>query len=60
MDLIYLIKNELKIENVNSLLSISDLNKTDQIPSIAAQEDKLTNMKENREALGSVNLRENL
>ncbi len=60
MDLIYLIKNELKIENVNSLLSISDLNKTDQIPSIAEQEDKLTNMKENREALGSVNLRADL
>jgi len=60
MDLIYLIKNELKIENVNSLLSISDLNKTDQIPSIAKQEDKLTNMKKNREALGSVNLRADL
>ena len=60
MDLIYLIKNELKIENVNSLLSISDLNKTDQIPSIAKQEDKLTNMKRNREALGSVNLRADL
>ena len=60
MDLIYLIKNELKIENVNSLLSISDLNKTDQIPSITEQEDKLTNMKRNREALGSVNLRADL
>ena len=60
MDLIYLIKNELKIENVNSLLSISDLNKTDQIPSIAEQEDKLTNTKKNREALGSVNLRADL
>ena len=60
MDLIYLIKNELKIENVNSLLSISDLNKTDQIPSIGEQEDKLTNMKRNREALGSVNLRADL
>ncbi|MBO6487200.1 MAG: AAA family ATPase [Pelagibacteraceae bacterium] len=60
MDLIYLIKNELKIENVNSLLSISDLNKTDQIPSIDEQEDKLTNMKRNREALGSVNLRADL
>ena len=60
MDLIYLIKNELKIENVNNLLSISDLNKTDQIPSIAEQEDKLTNTKKNREALGSVNLRADL
>ena len=60
MDLIYLIKNELKIENVNNLLSVSDLNKTDQIPSIAEQEDKLTNMKKNREALGSVNLRADL
>ena len=60
MDLIYLIKNELKIENVNSLLSISDLNKTDQIPSVAEQEDKLTNTKKNREALGSVNLRADL
>ena len=60
MDLIYLIKNELKIENVNSLLSISDLNKTDQIPSIAEQEDKLINTKKNREALGSVNLRADL
>ena len=60
MDLIYSIKNELKIENVNNLLSISDLNKTDQIPSIVEQEDKLTNMKKNREALGSVNLRADL
>jgi len=60
MDLIYLIKNELKIENVNNLLSVSDLNKTDQIPSVAEQEDKLTNMKKNREALGSVNLRADL
>ena len=57
MDLIYLIKNELKIENVNNLLSISDLINIEKLPDIKEQEDKLNNMKKNRDALGSVNLR---
>ncbi len=57
MDLVYLIKNELKIENVNNLLSSSDLNNIDKMPSIEEQEKKLFQMKKNRESLGSVNLR---
>ena len=57
MDLVYLVKNELKIENVNNLLSFSDLNNVEKIPSLNDQELKLENMKKKREALGSVNLR---
>ena len=57
MDLIYLIKNELKIENVNNLLSFSDLTNIEQMPSVEEQETKLLEMKKDREALGSVNLR---
>ena len=57
MDLIYIVKNELKIENVNNLLSFSDLKNIEEIPSIAVQEEKLQKMKKEREALGSVNLR---
>ena len=57
MDLIYLIKKELKIENVNNLLSISDLNNATEMPSIEEQEERLLKTKKNREALGSVNLR---
>ena len=57
MDLIYLVKNELKVENINNLLSISDLNNIEKIPTVEEQEEKLNKMKKNRESLGSVNLR---
>ena len=57
MDLVYLIKNELKIENINYLLSNSNLNNIEKLPSIEEQEAKLDEIKKKREALGSVNLR---
>ncbi len=57
MDLIYLVKNELKIENINNLLSLSDLADVEKIPSVEKQENKLGEMKKIRESLGSVNLR---
>ena len=57
MDLIYFVKNELKIENINNLLSLSDLNNVEKMPSVEEQEEKLGNMKKDRESLGSVNLR---
>ena len=60
MDLIYLIKNELMIDNVNNLIEISDLKESSNLPSVEEQEEKLTNVKKNREALGSVNLRADL
>ena len=58
-DLVYSIKNELKIENENNLLSISDLKEInpDNLPSIIKQEEKLEDIKRQRESLGSVNLR---
>ena len=57
MDLIYLVKNELKLENINNLLSVSDLNDLPKPPSVKEQEDKLIKLKKDRESLGSVNLR---
>ena len=57
MDLIYMMKNELKIDNINNLLNISDLTEVESMPSIMDQEEKLEEMKKNREAMGSVNLR---
>ncbi len=57
MDLIYLVKNELKLENINNLLSISDLNNVPKPPSLEEQEEKLNKFKKDRESLGSVNLR---
>ena len=60
MDLIYVIKKELKIENVNNLFSITDFANSDELPSIEDEEKKLTEMKKSREALGSVNLRADL
>jgi len=57
MDLAYLVKNELKIENVNNLLSLSDLADIEKKPTVNEQENKLNNMRKNRESLGSVNLR---
>ena len=58
-DLIYSLKNELNIENENTLLGISDLNNLEEInfPTIEQQEGKLEEIKKQREALGSVNLR---
>jgi chromosome segregation protein len=58
-DLLYSIKNDLQIENENSLISISDLSnlQQDQFPTIEKQEGKLEKIKKQREALGSVNLR---
>ena len=57
MDLIYMMKNELKIDNINNLLNISDLTEVESMPSVMDQEEKLEEMKKNREAMGSVNLR---
>jgi len=57
MDLVYLIKNELKIENIHNLLSFSDLQNIEEVPSVEEQEEKLVNVRKERESLGSVNLR---
>ncbi len=57
MDLTYLVRNELKVENINNLLSLSDLQSIEKMPSVEEQEEKLSNMKKDRESLGSVNLR---
>ena len=54
------IKKELKVENVNNLLSITDFANSDELPSIEEEEEKLIEMKKSREALGSVNLRADL
>ena len=53
------IKNDLKIETENSLLSVSDLNELENnnLPTIEKQEEKLEKIKKQRESLGSVNLR---
>ena len=58
-DLIYSIKSDLKIDNENSLLSISNLNTltSENYPSLDQQESNLEKIKKQREALGSVNLR---
>ncbi len=58
-DLVYSIKNDLKIETENSLLSVSDLNELENnnLPTIEKQEEKLEKIKKQRESLGSVNLR---
>ena len=57
MDLVYMMKNELKVENLNNLLNVSDLLEKENMPSINEQEKKLEDMKKNRESMGSVNLR---
>ena len=58
-DLVYSIKNELKLDSENNLLSVSDLNNIDPMKytNIEDQEKKLEKIKKQREALGSVNLR---
>jgi len=58
-DLVYSIKNDLKLDNENNLLSISNLNTLtpENYPSLEKQETALEKIKKQREALGSVNLR---
>ena len=58
-DLVYQIKNDLKLDNENNLLSISNLNTLtpENYPSLGKQESSLEKIKKQREALGSVNLR---
>tara|TARA_A100001011_G_scaffold396437_1_gene494306 strand:- start:1015 stop:3459 length:2445 start_codon:yes stop_codon:yes gene_type:complete len=58
-DLLYSVKNELKIDGENNLLTSSDLiDLTDEnLPKLKDQEDKVEKIKKQREALGSVNLR---
>tara|TARA_B100000959_G_scaffold131325_1_gene137678 strand:+ start:1326 stop:3764 length:2439 start_codon:yes stop_codon:yes gene_type:complete len=60
MDLIYVVKKELKVENVNNLFSITNFDNVDQLTSINEQEKKLVEIKKSRDALGSVNLRADL
>ncbi len=58
-DLLYSVKNELSIENENSLLAQSDLNELnfDNFPKIEDQMQKVEKIKKQRDSLGSVNLR---
>ena len=58
-DLVYSVKNDLRIDNENNLLSISNLNSLtpETYPSLEKQESVLEKIKKQREALGSVNLR---
>ena len=58
-DLVYSIKNDLRLDNENSLLSISNLNTLtpEKYPSLEKQELSLSKIKKQREVLGSVNLR---
>jgi len=58
-DLIYSIKNDLKLDNEKNLLSISNLNTLtpEKYPSLEKQESSLEKIKKQRESLGSVNLR---
>ncbi len=58
-DLMYSVKNELNIENENSLLFKSDLNNLslEKMPDIKTQALKVEKIKKQRESLGSVNLR---
>jgi len=55
-DLINALKNDLNI-NENSLLENSNLKNVQEIPNVIEQEDKLDAKKNERERLGSVNLR---
>jgi chromosome segregation protein len=58
-DLMYSIKNDLQLDNENSLFSNSNLKHLDinKYPSIQEQEDILEQIKKKRDSLGSVNLR---
>ena len=57
MDLVYMMKNDLKIDNINNLLNMSDIKETESNASVAEQEKKLEKMRKTREQMGSVNLR---
>ncbi len=57
MDLVYMMKNDLKIDNINNLLNMSDIKETESNASVADQEKKLEKMRKTREQMGSVNLR---
>jgi len=58
-DLVYSIKNDLRLDSENNLLSISNLNNLTlkTYPSLEKQEYLLDKIKKQREALGSVNLK---
>jgi len=58
-DLVYSIRNNLRLDSENNLLSISNLNTltSEKYPSLEKQELSLEKIKKQREALGSVNLR---
>ena len=58
-DLVYTIKNDLKLGSENDLLSVSNLNSlvSENYPSLEKQEASLEKVKKQRDALGSVNLR---
>ncbi len=58
-DLLYSVKNELRIESETSLLPQSDLSTLIEgnLPSIEEQSQKVEKVKKQRESLGSVNLR---
>ena len=45
MDLIYLAKNELRVENINNLLSFSDFKDAEKMPTIEEQEENLLKTK---------------
>ena len=48
MDLVYLAKNEIKVDNINNLLAISDLADLEKLPDIDKQEKKLSQIKKDR------------
>ena len=52
-----MMKNDLKIDNINNLLNMSDIKETESNASVAEQEKKLEKMRKTREQMGSVNLR---
>ena len=58
-DLLFSVKNDLNIENENSILSQSDLNNIipENLPTLENQSQKVEKIKKQRESLGSVNLR---
>ena len=58
-DLLYSVRNELNIENENSILPQSDLSdlEMENFPTIEEQSEKIESTKKIRESLGSVNLR---
>ncbi len=55
-DLIDTLRNDLNIDEKN-LLDMSNLKNIEELPNVIEQEDKLDSKKNERERLGSVNLR---